>query len=337
VNRARLKTLLGYPIKRYGTCMFAVTSRCNGRCKFCSIPSEPHNGVISPDQLHTALRQLHALGVRYIQFTGGEPLLYPHLVEAIEVARELGLLATVVTNGSRLDARSTKALARGGVQSVSISVDHYDSAVLAQNRGIADLAQKIQEGVQLLRGHGLPVQASTTISKLLDLRDGDYLRLVEHNRQVGFDGTYFCYPMTDMRSNYALGGDIVRFERGELAEVIAHIKSLKRQKYPIDNSYETLDDVLAFLANRPSRFPCVAGYKVFYLDWDLRLYGCMTKGNLIVPILELDTAALRLPRVECEECILSCDREPSIYQHGARSIGPFLRLLGDTLARGVSF
>jgi len=247
------------------------------------------------------------------------------------------MLVTVVTNGSLLDEKSVSTLAGSGVQSVSISVDHYDGTVLAQNRGIADLAQKIHDGVQLLRGHGLPVQASTTISKLLDLRSGDYLKLVEHNQQLGFDGTYFCYPMTDMRSNYALGGEIVQFDRGELAEIIAHIRALKRQKYPIDNSCETLNDVLAFLANRPSRFPCVAGYKVFYLDWDLRLYDCMTKGTHIAPILELDPGALRLPRVECEECILSCDREPSIYQHGARSITPFLRLLGDTLTRGVSF
>jgi MoaA/NifB/PqqE/SkfB family radical SAM enzyme len=277
------------------------------------------------------------LGVRYIQFTGGEPLLYPHLLEATRRAGELGILVTVVTNGSLLDEEAVSTFAWNGVQSVSISVDHYNSTVLEQNRGIPGLAHKIQEGVRLLRAHGLPVQASTTISKLLDRESGDYLKLVEHNQQLGFDGTYFCYPMKEMRSNYTLGGEIVQFETGELVEIIAHIKALKKRRYPVDNSYETLNDALAFLANKPARFPCVAGYKVFYLDWDLRLYDCMTKGTLIAPLLELDTDALRLPRAECEECILSCDREPSIYQHGARSIVPFLRLLGDALTRGVSF
>ena len=258
-------------------------------------------------------------------------------MRVIRYASDLGMLMSVVTNGSLLDEKRSKALAESGVQGVSISVDHHNSTILEWNRGIPGLADRIARGVRNLRDNSLPVQASTTISKLLDLEAGDYLKLVEHNQRLGFDGTYFCYPMTHMRSNYALGGEIVEFEKEELAETITYIKALKRQGYPIDNSYETLDAVLAFLEGKPSRYPCVAGYKVFYLDWCLNLYDCMTKGNLIGPILELNTKRLNLQRVECEQCILSCDREPSIYQHGLRSLIPFLRLVGDTFARRVPF
>ena len=333
----KLQTVLTCPIKRYATCMVAVTNRCNARCGFCSIPLQPYNGATPPDLLEQAIDKLYDLDVRYIQFTGGEPLLYPYLNRVIEYASESGMLMTVVTNGSLLDEKRAKALAESRVQGVSISVDHYDRGVFEQNRGIPGLADRVAEGVQHLRDNGLPAQASTTISKLLDLEAGDYLKLIEHNQRLGFDGTYFCYPMTDMRSNYALGGEIVEFKKDELAKIITYIKALKRQGYPIDNSYETLDAVLAFLEGKPSRYPCVAGYKVFYLDWCLNLYDCMTRGNLIGHILELDTKQLNLQRVECEQCILSCDREPSIYQHGLRSVVPFFRLIGDTLRRRVLF
>lgn len=337
MNARRLQTLLAYPIRRYATCMVAVTNRCNARCGFCSIPLQPHNGGTLPDQLEQSIDQLYHLGVRYIQFTGGEPLLYPYLMRIIKYASELGMLMTVVTNGSLLDEKRVRALVVSRVQGVSISVDHPDRTVLEQNRGIPRLTDRIVRGVRHLRDNGLPAQASTTISKLLDLEAGDYVRLVEQNQRFGFDGTYFCYPMASVRSNYALGGTIVEFENEELREIITHIKALKRGGYPIDNSYETLDVVLAFLKGKPSRYPCVGGYKVFYLDWNLNLYDCMTKGNLIGPILEMDTKHLNLPRVGCEKCILSCNREPSIYQHGLKSAGPFLQLLGDTVARRVPF
>jgi len=290
-----------------------------------------------PGLFEQAIDKLCDLGVRYIQFTGGEPLLYQYLTRVIKYTSDAGMLMTVVTNGSLLDEKRARALAESGMQEVSISVDHSDSSVFERNKGIPGLADRIAKGVQHLRDNGLPVQASTTISRLLDLEAGDYLKLVEHNQQLGFDGTYFCYPMAETSSNYALGGEIVEFEKDELARIITHIKVLKKQGYPVDNSYETLDAVLAFLEGRPSRYPCVAGYRVFYLDWCLNLYDCMTKGNLIGPILELNTKRLNLQRVECEQCILSCDREPSIYQHGLRSVVPFLRLVGDTFARHVPF
>ncbi len=335
MNRRKLVTVVGYPIKKYGTCMFAVTNRCNARCGFCSIPSQRSGSALGLEQAKLAIERLYAIGVRYIQFTGGEPMLYPALAQLITHASDLGILATVVTNGSLLNPKRAQALASAGVQGVSISVDHHDSAILEDNRGIPGLAARITQGARYIRDLRIPLQASTTISRLLDLRSGDYLKLIEQNRQAGFDGTYFCYPLQATRSNYSLGGPLAIFEKAELAAIIAHIQMLKRQGYPIDNSYETLDIVLDFLEGRPSRYPCVAGYKVFYLDWELNLYDCMTKGNLIGSVLELDPEHLNLSRVECEECVLSCDREPSIYHHGIRSVMPFLRLVGQTAARQV--
>ena len=337
MNSRKLATVFSYPFRKYVTCMFAITSRCNARCGFCSIPSQNDPAMPSYDEATNAIEQLHSLGVRYIQFTGGEPFLYPSLFPVIKHASDLGMLLTVVTNGSLLDEGRVRTLAESGVQSVSISVDHHSTQVLELNRGIPGLADRICEAVRLLRNLRIPVQASTTISHLLDLEAGDYEKLIEKNQAQGFDGTYFCYPMPSTRSNYSLGGEIARFAPERLAAVISHILALKRRGYTIDNSLETLNDVLAHLGDRPSRYPCVAGYKVFYLDWRLDLYDCMTNGRLIGPILKLDPSRVISKRTECDECILSCDREPSIYHHGVRSVAPFMRLVRDTAARVVPF
>ena len=335
MNSNKLRTILTYPIKKYASCMFAITNRCNAQCGFCSIPKQPRRGVISLTEAVLAINQLYKLGIRYIQFTGGEPLLYPHLIQTIKHASDLGMLTTVVTNSSNLNAKKARALAASGVQEVAISVDHPDQNILEKNRGIPGLGKKIQKGAQYLSENGLTIQASTTISNLLNIEKGDYIRLVEQNQQIGFDGTYFCFPVEVAKSNYALGGKIVQFNKQELARIIEHIKDLKQRGYQIDNTYETLNAALAFLGNKKSNHPCVAGFKVFYLDWNLFFYDCMTKGNFLGPILKLDATKVEFQRIECEACMLSCDREPSIYHHGVRSIVPFFRLVGQVITRGV--
>jgi len=55
-------------------------------------------------------------------FSGGEPLLYPHLRELLVHAHECGMLTTVTTNGMLLDERRLAALA-GAADLVAISVD----------------------------------------------------------------------------------------------------------------------------------------------------------------------------------------------------------------------
>lgn len=293
--------------------------------------------MISVNDVKAALDRLFSLGVRYIQFTGGEPLLYPHLMDAIAHGNRLGMIMTLVTNSSLLSKTKAQLIAHSGLQGVSISVDHFDPRVYESNRGIQGLATQMQSAVQWLREEGMPIQASTTISKLLVKDNGDYEKMVENNKRLGFDGTYFCYPMINMHSNYALGGEIVYYSASELSAVIRHIQDLKRKGLPIDNSDETLEDVISFLNGKPAKYPCVAGYKVFYLDWNLYLYNCMTQGISIGHILEIDTNQLLFKRIECEECVLSCDREPSIYQHGIKSFIPFLALVKDVIRRGVKF
>jgi MoaA/NifB/PqqE/SkfB family radical SAM enzyme len=328
MNLHKALTILTHPLKGHATATFAVTNRCNGRCGFCSIwcqtPAEP----ISPVSMNLALRKLHQLGIRYIQFTGGEPLLYPHLDAAIRLASDLGILPTVVTNGSLLTQKIAEQLREADVGEVQVSVDHYDGSIMERNRGIPQIREKLERGVQHLRALGIPVSASTTISRLLTLEGDDFRKLLEYCQRLGFRGVYFCHPMREMESTYTLGGngDLVTYSRGELREILTHLLELKRAGYAIDNSVETIQVGLAYLQGRRSNYPCLGGYKTFYLDWNLDLFRCMRKGDLIGPLLELDTENLKLERVECDDCLISCMREPSIYFHGPKSIVPMLRL-----------
>ena len=84
------------------TCNYYVTLRCNQRCTFCNIP---HTNDGSPsreptmDQVRANLRDLKRLGVMVLDVTGGEPLLYRHLIEMLTLAKRMRFMTTVTTNG----------------------------------------------------------------------------------------------------------------------------------------------------------------------------------------------------------------------------------------------
>ncbi len=96
-------------------CNYYVTLRCNSRCGFCDIWRNESNFNLreqSLNEVESNLRALKKLGVKIIDFTGGEPLLYPNLVSALQLAKEHGFYTTVTTNCSLYSqhARQLKGL-----------------------------------------------------------------------------------------------------------------------------------------------------------------------------------------------------------------------------------
>lgn len=107
---------------------FEVTNYCNFRCGFC-----PINVSCRPWQ-HMDF-SLFAKGVDDIvekdiaEEVGlhlmGEPLLYPHLYEAIEYANEKGLRTQVTTNGSLLTEERAHKLIDAGLDRLTISLQMF--------------------------------------------------------------------------------------------------------------------------------------------------------------------------------------------------------------------
>jgi MoaA/NifB/PqqE/SkfB family radical SAM enzyme len=111
-------------------CNYYVTLRCNQRCTFCNIP---HTNDGSPsreprmDQVQANLRDLKRLGVLIVDVTGGEPLLYRHLVEMLTLAKKMRLLTSITTNGMLYPKFAEQLV--GKVDALLFSIDSTDQAV----------------------------------------------------------------------------------------------------------------------------------------------------------------------------------------------------------------
>jgi MoaA/NifB/PqqE/SkfB family radical SAM enzyme len=88
-----MNRLISYPI----LCNYYITTRCNARCSFCDIYKTKGQNA-NFDEILLNLNDLKKLGIRFIDFTGGEPLLHPQLPEILKKAKNAGFLTTVTTN-----------------------------------------------------------------------------------------------------------------------------------------------------------------------------------------------------------------------------------------------
>lgn len=85
---------LTYPVIVY----LKITECCNLCCNFCSQAYEKKN-IMDINLAKKILRELHNGGVVSINYTGGEPLLYPDLQELLKYGSSLGFEQTLITNG----------------------------------------------------------------------------------------------------------------------------------------------------------------------------------------------------------------------------------------------
>ena len=99
-----------------------ITNSCNMKCKHCMNWSvEGSEEGFTKEEIIKLLDELHELDTEEIYISGGEPLLYPYIDEAILHANELGIKVTLATNG--LEIRNHLEVIKKGVQLVSMSFD----------------------------------------------------------------------------------------------------------------------------------------------------------------------------------------------------------------------
>jgi MoaA/NifB/PqqE/SkfB family radical SAM enzyme len=130
-------------------CNYYVTYRCNASCSFCDIWERP-SPYVTMAQVSANLRDLKRLGVRVIDFTGGEPLLHRDIAAMLKLAKQLGFITTLTTN-ALLYPKLAAQLA-GQVDMLHFSLDSVDEARHNASRRVAcfgHLQQSIAVAQQL--------------------------------------------------------------------------------------------------------------------------------------------------------------------------------------------
>lgn len=126
-------------------CNYYVTYRCNAKCGFCDIWEQP-SPMISLEDAERNLQDLKRLGVRIVDFTGGEPLLHTELPDLLRIAKDLGFVTTITSNGLLYPKRAHDLA--GLIDMLHFSIDSPRAEEHNASRGV-QCFEKLMESIKL--------------------------------------------------------------------------------------------------------------------------------------------------------------------------------------------
>ena len=151
----------------------SVTDRCNFRCVYC-MPREvfdsshrflPHSAILSFEEIARLAGVFVGLGVKKVRLTGGEPLVRKDLHKLVSLLEPLGVELTLTTNGSLL-AKQADALAKAGLDRVTVSLDSLDEATFRAMNDVDFPVAKVIEGIEAAAAAGLgPIKINMVVKR----------------------------------------------------------------------------------------------------------------------------------------------------------------------------
>jgi cyclic pyranopterin phosphate synthase len=121
--------------------------------------------LLSLEEIARVARVFAGLGVRVVRITGGEPLVRRNVEHLVELLREIpGLEIALTTNGALLPQKA-EALARAGLDRVTVSLDSVDDATFRALNDVDFPVSRVLEGIDAAAAAGLRVKVNAVVKR----------------------------------------------------------------------------------------------------------------------------------------------------------------------------
>lgn len=163
---------------------------CNYACRFCYARFEDLTGTpnMTEHDGRRLLEQLAYAGVKKINFVGGEPMLHPHIRPWIIHAKAVGMVTSIVSNGTRIDREFLEAMSEH-LDWVGLSIDASTDRLHAKlgrgqkkeiKQGISGHLRRTLPVADLLHEFEIGVKLNTVVTSLN--KDDDMTDIVRRIR-----------------------------------------------------------------------------------------------------------------------------------------------------------
>jgi uncharacterized radical SAM superfamily Fe-S cluster-containing enzyme len=168
-----------------------LTNRCNLTCPVCFANANAAGFLYEPNfeqvrRMLQALRNEKPVACRVVQFSGGEPTVYPRFIDAVRLAREMGFShIQAATNGIMFtDLEFAQEAKEAGLHTLYLQFDGMCDDIYRRTRGESLLETKLA-CIENVRKAGMKICFVPTIVKgLNDHQIGDIVRLALDNIDV---------------------------------------------------------------------------------------------------------------------------------------------------------
>jgi radical S-adenosyl methionine domain-containing protein 2 len=173
----------------FETASFHIVRPCNMKCKFCYATFEDMHvpGQLSKDQVFVILDKLKAAGLQKITFAGGEPLLYRWIYEVIDYSKQIGLVTSIITNGSLLTDSLLIEL-RDSLDWIGISVDSLNPATNEAIGRTSRINPNYRSLVTSVKLAGFKLKINTVVNRFNEHEDmNEFIKWADPARWKVFD------------------------------------------------------------------------------------------------------------------------------------------------------
>ncbi|MCF6200872.1 MAG: radical SAM protein [Hydrogenimonas sp.] len=256
------------------------TNRCNLSCRHCYSYADPNSeDFLTTETIMRTIPELKKAGVKFVIFSGGEPLIRRDIFEIADAMREQGVMTYLSTNGLYLNEKNVDRVIET-FNYIGISIDGIEE-IHDRFRGLEGAYRKSLDAIELIQKHGGNAGIRFTITK--ETKESFY-HIFELAENIGVDKIYISHLVYSGRGLDNLKIDITKEERREFVKfMITKAFDYIEEGREIDIVTGNMEmDAILFLEEFAKRYPHLkdemkkrllswggnsAGRKLGNIDW----------------------------------------------------------------------
>lgn len=322
----------------------ALTYNCNAKCKTCRIYDKPRIDQMKVEEWKQIFQNI-GNSPYWVTATGGEPFLYKDIVEwyyyLVKYCQPA--IVNIPTNGQLHDkildnvwqmlklSDKTKLI-------VNVSLDHYDSKVNDEIRGISGYYQQAIETIKALQQHkGLTVGIHTVISKN-NINDINVISRILSSLLI--DPTHYITEIAEKRVELGTKDLDITPDNDEYKNAIRILKFFAEdQPKTLIKAFRMnyYDSAIRWNYDR-SHIPCYAGYASCQITPDGEIWNCCIQSKSLGNLRKADydfkwlwnQVSAQMIRQEVKKCV-GCTLANSFYTNSLMDIPTLIKVVKELL------
>ncbi|NQT89945.1 MAG: radical SAM protein [Candidatus Omnitrophica bacterium] len=239
---------------------WSLTHRCNQKCLYCGI-SNHSCAELDTQKILNMIEDLRNMGMRWVSFTGGEPLLREDLGQIAAFSKARGLYVSISTNGRLVSERLNDLLC---VDRVKLSLDGpRDIQDTIKGEGSFD---KVMEAIELCKKNKIPLCLECVLSRY-NIKSIDYLLRFASER-----GLKVIFQPATEKILWQEELNPLAAPKDSYRGAISRLMNEKRRGAPVYNSLSGLRHLYSWPESKSIR--CSAGRLSFDIKPDGRILAC---------------------------------------------------------------
>ena len=288
---------------------YYITDKCNSKCVFCDVWKLNGNTNAKFEDVERNLIAARKLGAKFVDFTGGEPLLNSDLPKFLDVAKKQKFITSVTTN-TLLFNKYAKDL-KGKIDLLHFSIDGTKE-IHDKIRGVKSFDSVIESIDIALENNLYPDLLYTYTNENIDYVENIY-KIAKKKKLI-----LILDPVFSTNGEILLSDETNEKAKkfAKLSDVYLNQAHLKLRKKGGNNvkkpTCKAIDSTIVILPNNTLAIPCYHRFRVkLKIDRDLRE---ILKSENISQFRKMQ-GRLKI----CENCHINCYMDPS-YQYNINSL-----------------